>query len=132
MVYKVILLLTIFVLSCKNETKTPVVVKKETPCEDIKEQECTFLCNIKGEAWNYTKVSGIVSQNKKTQKRTAIITFTKQLEKGKESVQLFYDGNTNILEDVQLADETMRTLSFTPISFSGVSYSDAEKLFQTK
>ncbi|KAA5823796.1 hypothetical protein FPF71_13985 [Algibacter amylolyticus] len=198
--FKVILLLSILVLSCKNDTKTTVenktpeaeVVKKETPRETIKKQEGTFLCNINGEAWNYTKASGIVSRHKKTQKRTAIITFTKQLEKGKESVQLFYDGDTDLLEEAtailktpkkgggtmsamyqlkvkggkrvpeskisgtldlsnlnasgtaevshmkirfeedKLADEAMGTLSFTPISFSGVGYSDAEKLFQTK
>jgi hypothetical protein len=193
--YKVILLLTILVLSCKNETKiavenkTPEVVKKETPSVNKKKSKATFLCKINGEAWSYTKASGIVSRHKKTQKRLAIITFTKQLEKGKESVQLFYDGDTNILEEAtailktpkkgggtmsamyqlkikggkrlpeskingtldlsnptasgtaevlnmkirfeedQLADETMNTISFTPITFTGIGYSDSEKLF---
>ncbi|WP_158849460.1 hypothetical protein [Algibacter sp. L1A34] len=104
--YKVILLLTILVLSCKNETKIvvennkPKAVKKETSPVTNKTPKGTFLCNINGEVWSYTKASGIVSRHKKTQKRTAIITFTKQLEKGKESVQLFYDGDSNVLEEV--------------------------------
>ncbi|WP_405291731.1 hypothetical protein [Algibacter sp. Ld11] len=197
--YKVILLLTILILSCKNETKTatvenktPEVVKKETPSVTKKKSKATFFCKINGEAWSYSKASGIVSRHKKTQKRTAIITFTKQLEKGKESIQLFYDGDTNILEEAtailktpkkgggtmsamyqlkikggkrvpeskingtldlsnptasgtaevlnmkirfeedQLADETMSTISFTPITFTGIGYSDSEKLFAPK
>lgn len=182
-------------ISCQKvvkDSKTEKVITKDVKTEVISETEKkfndTFLCNINGKSWSYTKASGIVSRHKKTQKRTAIITFTKQLKKGKESVQLFYDGDTYILEEItailktakkgggtmsamyqlkikggkrvpeseirgtldlskptasgtaevshmkirfeedQLADQTMETLLFTPFIFSGIGYSDVEKL----
>lgn len=58
----------------------------------------TFLCKINGEDWGYTEASGIVSRHKKTGKRTAIITFKKKLDKGSESIQLYYDGDSFELE----------------------------------
>lgn len=58
----------------------------------------TFLCKINGEDWGYTEASGIVSRHKKTGKKTAIITFKKKLDKGSESIQLYYDGDSYDLE----------------------------------
>lgn len=202
---KLITLAVILLLvSCKSETKKDATVKVETEktskIENSKKNATielksngTYLCKINGKDWHYTKASGIVSRHKKNKKRTAIITFTKQLEKGKESVQLFYDGDTNELEEVtailklpkkgggkmsamyrlqingkkrlpeskiagtidlsnptaatgkaevtkmkirfeadKLEDETMKVISFTPIDFSGIGYSDSEKLFGSK
>ena len=60
----------------------------------------TKLCQVNGVAWAYTKASGIVSRHKKSGKRTAIITFKKKLEKGSESIQLYYDGDNFELEKV--------------------------------
>lgn len=63
-------------------------------------KEGTKLCEINGVAWAYTKASGIVSRHKKTGKRTAIITFKKKLDKGSETIQLYYDGDNFELERV--------------------------------
>ena len=197
-----ITLITILLLvSCKSETKNdtnqPVQVEQKeqanktelTTKSDI-ESNGTFLCKINGKDWSYTKASGIVSRHRKTKKRTAIITFIKQLDKGKESVQLFYDVDKNILEEAtailklpkkgggkmsamyriqlngskrlpeseisgtidlsnataasgtaevskmkirfeegNLEDGTMSVITFTPLNFSGIGYSDSEKLF---
>ncbi|WP_396601336.1 hypothetical protein [Algibacter sp. R77976] len=196
----IMLSLLVFVMSsCKEETKnqnieneTIAVSNKEIVAKPKTDKTGTFLCKINGEDWAYTKASGIVSRHKKTKKRTAIITFTKQLDKGKESVQLFYDGETNKLEKVtailktpkkgggrmgamyqllneggkrlpeseisgtidlskptasgraqvtkmkirfdegNLEDASMSEVTFTPINFSGIGYSDSEKLFGTK
>lgn len=107
----VLIILCVFLLaSCKDATQTSVeqqettetatskVINKAATQESKPKTNGTFLCKINGKDWSYTKASGIVSTHKKSKKRTAIITFTKQLEKGKEIVQLFYDGNTYKLE----------------------------------
>ncbi len=194
---KHITLIVIFLLaSCRKEVHKDVKVEQKeqianttSTAKTKPESNGTLLCKINGKDWYYTKASGIVSRNKKTKKRTAIITFTKQLEKGKESVQLFYDGDTNVLEKVSvilktpkkgggtmsamyqlmhiggtrlpeseisgtldlskpsasgsaevtkmkirfnegnLDDESMSVISITPFNFSGIGYSDSEKLF---
>lgn len=202
---KLLIVIALVLTSCKDdkqsatetvkdsETKISEVPTKTINTEVKKDSKGTFLCKINGKDWSYTKASGIVSRHKKTKKRTAIITFTKQLEKVKESVQLFYDGNTYELEEVtailklpkkgggkmsamyrlqingkkrlpeskiagtidlsnptaaagkaevtkmkirfeadKLEDETMKVISFTPIDFSGIGYSDSERLFGSK
>jgi hypothetical protein len=197
--FAVILLL----VACKSETKKDETVQVETemvsqietskkPMEKEEKNYGNFLCKINGKDWSYTKASGIVSRHKKTKKRTAIITFTKQLEKGKETVQLYYDGDTNELEKASvhlkqvkkdggkmtamyqlqlkggtrlpeseisgtldlskptasgsaevtkmkirfdegnLDDKSVSVISITPFNFSGIGYSDAEKLFGSK
>lgn len=74
--------------SIKNkEVVTKKVVKKET-------DNSNYLCQINGQDWNYTKASGIVSTHARTKKRTALITFTKKLKKGSESIQLHYDADS--------------------------------------
>ena len=106
---KIITLAVILILvACKSEIKKDETVQqteeKSTQVETSKKtiekpaKKGTYLCKINGKDWNYTKASGIVSRHKKTQKRTAIFTFTKQLDKGKETVQLYYDGDTYKLE----------------------------------
>ena len=104
-----LVLLVFFATSCKEVNKdskvkneSTDVVKKETITNTSPKKNTTYLCKINGKGWSYTKASGIVSRHKKTKKRTAIITFTKQLEKGKESVQFFYDGDSNQLEQVSI------------------------------
>ena len=54
----------------------------------------TYLCKINGKAWGYTEASGIISKERKPNKRIAFITFKKKLEKGSESIQLRYDAET--------------------------------------
>jgi hypothetical protein len=194
-----ILVLAISLTSCKEtiETttvanKTTEVISKEALTTTKPKSNTTYLCKINGKDWAYTKASGIVSRHKKTKKRTAIITFTKQLEKGKETVQLYYDGDTNELEKASvhlkqvkkdggkmtamyqlqlkggtrlpeseisgtldlskptasgsaevtkmkirfdegnLDDKSVSVISITPFNFSGIGYSDAEKLFGSK
>jgi len=96
--------------ACKNDNQKEVnkhnnqdqEEKISTKTEVKVVNEGTYLCKINGKDWGYTKASGIVSKNKKTGKRTAIITFKKKLEKGSESVQLKYDGDTFKLESASL------------------------------
>ncbi len=105
--YTSILLIILLITSCKEtiqssnvEVEATEVLSKSEPTKSKLISNSTFLCKINGEDWSYTKASGIVSRHKKTKKRTAITTFTKQLDKGKETVQLTYDGDTNQLEQV--------------------------------
>jgi len=96
--------------ACKNDNQKEVnkhnnqdqEEKIRTKTEDKAVNEGTYLCKINGKDWAYTKASGIVSRHKKTGKRTAIITFKKQLEKGSESVQLYYDSDSFELESASL------------------------------
>jgi len=62
----------------------------------------TFLCKINGNDWSYTEASGIIDTYGKANKHSAIITFKKKLDKGSESVQLFYDADTYQLETVNI------------------------------
>lgn len=103
-----ILSLSLFILSCK-ETKKDTEVnqsvnenKQETKTTTKPLTDGTYLCKINGKDWAYTKASGVVSRHKKTGKRTAIITFKKKLEKGSESIQLKYDGDSFKLESASL------------------------------
>ena len=204
--YIVLLVLIITLTSCKesNETNsikqnrttesaTAKVVNNETPTESKPNSKGTFLCEINDKDWSYTKASGIVDTHPKTKKRTAIMTFTKKLDKGSESVQFFYDADTNQLEKVtailktpkkgggtmsamyqllneggrrlpdsaisgvidlsnataasgtaevsnmkirfeedKLEDKSMEVISFSTIKFTGVGYSDLDKVFGNK
>jgi cytoskeletal protein RodZ len=104
-----VFLLLFAITSCKESTEktkdntNKVEDTRENKSVEVKSNtNTTYLCKINGEDWSYTKASGIVSRHKKTKKRTAIITFTKKLDKGKETVQLFYDGDTYQLEKVSI------------------------------
>lgn len=105
-----ITLLLFLIGACENENA------KENPKENAQSQEqepttkstdnassnTTYLCKINGQDWAYTEASGIVSRHPETGKRTAKITFKKKLEKGSESVQLTYDGDSFQLESAAL------------------------------
>lgn len=98
-------LLLFAITSCKESTEKATentdkveAVQEQKPIATKSTTGGTYLCKINGKEWSYTKASGIVSTHKKSNKRTAIITFTKKLDKGSESVQLFYDGDTYQLE----------------------------------
>lgn len=104
-----VFLLLFALTSCKESTEKTednsikVEDTEESKSVEVKsEDNTTYLCKINGKDWSYTKASGIVSRHKKSNKRTAIITFTKQLDKGKETLQLFYDGDTYQLEKVSV------------------------------
>ncbi|WP_179019779.1 hypothetical protein [Winogradskyella forsetii] len=118
---KHITLITILLLvACKSETKkdTSQTVQDEqkeqvsnnavTP-ENKPESNGTFLCKINGKDWAYTKASGIIDTYGKTKKHEAIMTFTKKLDKGSESVQLFYDADTNKLKKVSIQLKVPKT-----------------------
>lgn len=102
----IILSFSLFIASCKESKNNNAIT--EAVSESIQEIKTdvtiksssngTYLCKINGRDWSYTKASGIVSTHAKTGKRTAIITFTKKLAKGSESVQLTYDGDSFQLE----------------------------------
>lgn len=119
--YLILIIIVFFATSCKDANKTSVekentlkteftdVVNKTVITESKPESNGTFLCKINGKNWAYTKASGIVDTHVKTKKRTAIITFTKKLDKGSESVQLFYDADTNKLEKVSIQLKVPKT-----------------------
>ncbi|MBU2930141.1 hypothetical protein [Winogradskyella psychrotolerans] len=99
----------VLLVACKSETKKDTtqtvqveqkeqVESKQATTENKPVSKGTFLCKINDKDWAYTKASGIVDTHAKTKKRTAIMTFTKKLDKGSESVQLFYDADTYQLE----------------------------------
>ena len=69
---------------------------KEAP----KTNKGTLLCKVNGEDWYYTASNGLVSENSKTKVRTAIIGFTRQLDNGKESIQVEYDVKKNALKNI--------------------------------
>lgn len=110
-----IIAVTLMVTACKSETNNNVNTAVENKTEKVSktldskssfdneiDNKEYYLCTIDDKPWSYTKASGIVSRHKKTNKREAIFTFTKQLEKGKEYIQLFYDGDTNELERISI------------------------------
>jgi hypothetical protein len=108
----IIILVTILSLSsCKKtiekqvSTDNNLIENQEENTQPLSKKETVNsnkLCQINGENWAYTKASGIVSTHAKTEKRTAIITFKKKLEKGSESIQLRYDANSSELEVVSI------------------------------
>lgn len=79
------------------EEATTQTAKKTT---DKSTANGTFLCKINGEDWAYTSNNGIVSRNSSTKVRTATIGFKKKLEKGSESIQVEYDVDKNVLNNV--------------------------------
>ncbi|MBJ2173215.1 hypothetical protein JBL43_03145 [Aureibaculum sp. A20] len=100
---------TLFIISCNKEKvnkENDVVKVEKTQQLKVEPQKATnngtYLCKINDKDWSYTKGSGIVSRDKKTGKRTAIITFKKQLEKGSESIQFYYDGDSFQLESAMI------------------------------
>ncbi|MGJ8744373.1 hypothetical protein [Polaribacter sp.] len=104
-----LILLVFFVTSCKKESKESKVenktieVSKKTITTKVKSDKPTsYLCKINGKEWAYTKASGIIDKNRKTGMRTAIVTFKKKLEKGSESIQLYYNADSFELVAVSL------------------------------
>ncbi len=121
----VVLFLFSLILSCntvsKNEASktdeaSPVIVKTSTNEKQVKETpKETFLCTINGKDWAYTKASGIISKDRKTNKRMALMTFTKKLEKGSESIQLRYDADSFelLIASIQLRFKSKEGKHFT-------------------
>ncbi|WP_339757786.1 hypothetical protein [uncultured Winogradskyella sp.] len=104
-----ILMLCAIMLSCResnkkeqsNEANTEEIITQTTKKTTNKTADnATFLCKINGVDWAYTSSDGIVSRNSSTKVRTATIGFRKQLEKGYESIQLEYDVDKKVLNNV--------------------------------
>ena len=107
----IILVAIISFSSCKKNNEDQVsngdtsVQNEELSTKSFPEKEkidSNNLCQINGRDWNYTMASGIVSTHARTKKRTALITFTKKLKKGSESIQLHYDTDSFELIAVSL------------------------------
>ncbi len=105
----IVFLLTLF--SCQNskekERKSEInsVSEEKSNAKIVSYKsnlKTTYLCKVNGKDWGYTKASGIVVRNKNTGKRSATITFKRKLEKGSESIQLTYDGDSFQLERASL------------------------------
>lgn len=107
-----LLLLILFVVSCSDSAtvadtaQAPPSAEAATtptpPAAAEPSQKGTLLCQINGKAWHYTKASGIITTDRKTGARTALITFKKKLDKGSESIQLYYDAETNEIQKASL------------------------------
>ena len=104
-----ILMICTIMLSCgenknkepHNEANTEEIITQTTKKTTNKTADnATFLCKINGVDWAYTSSDGIVSRNSSTKVRTATIGFRKQLEKGYESIQLEYDVDKKVLNNV--------------------------------
>lgn len=111
------LLLTVLLASCSESTtdaevttEAPAAVTATTPAPTPPNaQDGTLLCEVSGQPWNYTKASGIITTDRKTKARTAIITFKKKLDKGSESIQLYYDADTYELQKISLQLKLAKT-----------------------
>ena len=104
---QIIVFAILILTSCKDSgnsgavsdnTTVATIATNTSPQNDKQGDEGTYLCQINGKPWHYTKASGIVSRHKKTKKNNATFTFTKKLDKGSEVVQLFYDGDSYKLD----------------------------------
>lgn len=107
----VILILLVGLCACgspgegeqKKEDESIITQIESSDSEGQKDEiKSTYLCKINGVDWGYTKASGIVSQHKKTKKKTAQFTFKRKLEKGSESIMLDFDGSSFQLESASL------------------------------
>ena len=99
----------LFLISCSDSNKKEQNTEQTSGNETIETMEqattqrtgnTTLLCKINGSDWGYTTADGLVFHNSSTNIRMATITFVKKLDKGKESVQLEYDVDTNTLTRV--------------------------------
>ena len=103
----------------ENNTADSVISVATTPkttnAQAIIPDKETYLCKINGKAWGYTEASGIISKERKPNKRIAFITFKKKLEKGSESIQLRYDTETSelIVASLQLKFKNKDGKAFT-------------------
>lgn len=113
--YSALLLSLLFLTACgdaepvsaDNPTTTTAAA---TPAPAAKEvNDGTLLCQVNGKPWHYTKASGIITTERKTGKRTAIITFKKKLEKGSETIQLYYNAETFEMEKAELQLKCAKT-----------------------
>ena len=103
-----ILMICSLILSCgesnqkESELESTTVIKTTDAVKtEIKNNSnSNILCKINGENWAYTSNHGLVSRNSSTNVRTATIGFTKQLEKGYESIQIEYDVDANVVNSV--------------------------------
>lgn len=107
-----LLLVTLFMVSCSggssnaeatvetSPTELPTATTPAPPVESA--QNGTLLCEVNGKPWHYTKASGIITADRKTGARTALITFKKKLDKGSESIQLYYAADTYELQKASL------------------------------
>ncbi len=107
----ILLAVIISLVSCQNTNEEQVATDKKpvqnqaAETKPLPQKEATSsntLCQINGKDWAYTKASGIVSTHRKTGERTALLTFTKKLEKGSETIQLYFDADSYELEAAAL------------------------------
>ncbi len=101
---------TTFNTSIKYKEKKP---KKKTALHE------TLLCKVNGKDWGYTSASGIVSTQRKTGKRKAVVTFKRKLEKGSESIQLYYDADTKVLDNISCSIKVPKTNKDRGVSVFG-------------
>ena len=132
--YSALLLFALFLTACGDaepvsadnaDPATAAVV----PAPAAKEvNEGTLLCQVNGQPWHYTKASGIITTERKSGKRTAIITFKKKLEKGSESIQLYYNAETFEMEKAALQLKRAKTDGGKMTGFYNLGAETANKL----
>lgn len=128
-----------FLVSCNNtkqnkDANTTTAVKKIEETKQIvtENKNDNFLCTINGKKWAYTKASGIIDKHPKTGKLTAIFTFKKKLEKGSESIQLYYNAESFKLEGAALQLKVMKKSGKIGTGFYNINSGSKKVYLQTK
>lgn len=101
--YYIILLLAF--MACKNEKADTKTIQKADKKDIVKvtkkvSNKGTLLCKINDKDWYYTKASGLITKNKRTDETLATITFKRKMDKKTESIQLYYDTKTQKLKNI--------------------------------
>ncbi|WP_408032668.1 hypothetical protein [Tenacibaculum xiamenense] len=102
------IMLFLLTIACKNEKPDAKIVeptikeseKSIAKTSDEVTNKGTLLCKINDQNWYYTKASGLVTKNKRTDETLATITFKRRMDKKTESVQLDYDVTTKKLKNI--------------------------------
>jgi hypothetical protein len=95
-----ILMVSLVLMASCKETAKKNQDEEAIPPQKISKNEApdrNTLCKINGEPWSYTEASGIIVSDKKKSARILKLTFTKQVNPGKESVALSFDEATKEL-----------------------------------
>lgn len=105
----VFIMLSFILVSCGETNKKEQSLESATEIKTIETavinkttntSNKNTLCKINGKNWQYTSADGLVTRNSQTKVRTAIMGFKRKLDKGSESIQLAYDVDKNVLNNV--------------------------------
>ncbi len=101
------IMLLVLVFGCKQQQSGQSLeidnkeLKSEPQIEDSDTEK--LLCKINGRPWHYTKASGIITLNRRTEEKLITVTFDKKMDKRTENVQLYYDAKTKQLKNTTVS-----------------------------